>query len=618
LTRANGHATIRANRPGGDVEASTTTRTATLAHRLREALAQPRPRAATQAYRDGEWRDESWDTLARHAEVVARGLAELGLDAGERIAILASSREEWTWTDLGALFAGLVVVPIYQTSSPAECLHVLRDSGARAVLCENAEQLAKVEEVRGSLPELEHLMVIDPDGRTTTLADLEARGEQQAAERPGAYEERRSAISPDDVATIIYTSGTTGPPKGCVLLHRNFDAILAMVPEDALLGDDLIYLYLPLAHSFARLVEFVAIDRGATTAFSRGPDFIADDLLAVRPTVLPSVPRVFEKVHRAVQARVAESPAPRRALFEWALRVGHRVADARAAGREPGPVLRLQHAVADRLALSKVRERLGGRIRVCVVGGAPISPEILEFFAACGLTVLEAYGLTETATGVSANRIGDVRPGTVGLPLRDMDVRIADDGEVLLRGPNIFAGYWHAPEATAAALVDGWLYTGDVGELVDGYLKITDRKKDIIITAGGKNVSPANLENALRASPYIADACVIGDRRPFVAALVTLEDAEVDRVAEQHGWSERGAALGRRPEILALVQQAVDHVNAEVARASQIRQFAILAQPFTMDSGELTPTLKVKRQVVLERYAGVIEELYARPQPAPA
>jgi long-chain acyl-CoA synthetase len=611
LTDGNAHATIRA------VEATTTTRTATMAHRLYEALQRPRPRPASRAYRDGDWRDRSWAELARQAELIARGLAALGLEAGDRVAILASSREEWTWTDLGGLFAGLAVVPIYQTSSPAECLHVLRDSGARAIVCENADQLAKVEEIRASLPDLEHVLVMDADSRTMTLADLAARGAQQAAERPAAFDERRAAVGPDDVCTIIYTSGTTGPPKGCVLLHRNFDAILSMVPAEATVPEDLTYLYLPLAHSFARLVEFVAVDRGTTIAYSRGPDLIADDLPAVRPTVLPSVPRVFEKVHRAVQARVAASPTAQRALFEWALRVGYRVADARAHGREPGALLRLQHVVADRLALSKVRERLGGRIRICVVGGAPISPEVLAFFAAVGLTVLEAYGLTETATGVSTNSIEDVRPGTVGRPLEGMEVRIADDGEILLRGPNVFAGYWRDPEATAAALVDGWLQTGDVGELVDGYLRITDRKKDIIITAGGKNVSPANLENALRASPYIADACVIGDRRPFVAALVTLEEVEVDRLAEQQGLTERGPELTRRPEIVALVQKAVDHVNAEVARASQIRRFAILEQPFTQDSGELTPTLKVKRRVVLERYAGVIDELYEGPQPAP-
>ncbi len=595
------------------MEASTTTRTATMTHRLHEALAQPRARAASRAHRDGAWRDLSWAELARHVELVARGLAELGLEPGDRLAILGSSREEWTWTDLGGLFAGLAVVPIYETSSPAECLHVLRDSGSRAMVCEDAAQLAKIEQVRASLPELEHVLVMDADGTTMSLADLEALGERQAAERPAAYDERWSAVGPDDVCTIIYTSGTTGPPKGCVLLHRNFDAILSMAPTDAVLPEDLIYLYLPLAHSFARLVEFIAVDRGTTIAYTRGPDLIADDLQAVRPTVLPSVPRVFEKVHRAVQARVAGSSAPRRALFEWALRVGHRAAAARATGKEPGALLRLEHAAADRLALSKVRQVLGGRMRVCVVGGAPISPEILEFFAACGVTVLEAYGLTETATGVSTNTIGDVRAGTVGRPLPRMEVRVAEDGEILLRGPNVFAGYWHDPGATAAALVDGWLQTGDVGELDDGFLRITDRKKDIIITAGGKNVSPANLENALRASPYIADACVIGDRRPFVAALVTVEEAEVNLVAEKHGLTQRGAELTRRPEIRALVQEAVDHVNADVARATQIRQFAILEQPFTQDSGELTPTLKVKRRVVMERYAGVIDELYAQP-----
>jgi long-chain acyl-CoA synthetase len=544
-------------------------------------------------------------------ELVARGLAQLGLETGDRLAILAASREEWVWTDLGALFAGLAVVPIYQTSSPAECLHVLRDSGARAVVCEDAAQLAKVNQIQASLPELEHVLVVDPDGATMTLDDLQGRGAQQAAERPAAYEERWSAVGPDDLCTIVYTSGTTGPPKGCVLLHRHFDAILSMAPAEAALPEDVIYLYLPLAHAFARLVEFVAVDRGATIAYSRGPDLIADDLLAVRPTMLPSVPRLLEKAHRAVQARVAAASAPRRALFEWALRVGHRTSAVRASGQAPGALLRLEHALADRLALVKVRERLGGRLRLCLSGGAPISPEILEFFAACGLTVLEAYGLTETATGVSCNSIRDVRPGTVGHPLAGLEVRVADDGEILVRGPNVFAGYWHDPEATAAALVDGWLHTGDVGQLEEGYLRITDRKKDVIITAGGKNVSPANLENALRESPSVADASVIGDGKPFVAALVTLEEAEAERVAEQLGLAERGPALTRRPEMAALVQEAVDRVNADVGRAAQIRRFAILEQPFSQDSGELTPTLKVKRRVVLDRYAEVIDALYA-------
>jgi long-chain acyl-CoA synthetase len=564
--------------------------------------------AWARVHRDGAWVDLPYAQLARTVEVRAAGLIAYGIRRGDRVALLCATRPEWTEFDYAILCAGATTIPIYPTNAPEECLHVLRDSAARVVVCESAEQRAKVELVRGELTDLERVVVLDD----ATLVDLEAAGEALLADDPGVVTRRSAEVAPEDPCTFVYTSGTTGPPKGCVILHRNYHA---MVEMERLVGvissDSVVYLFLPLAHVFARLAQFHAVADGAMLAFTRGPERIADDLLEVHPTVLPSVPRVFEKIHASVMARGDAERGLKRRIFRWAIAVGTEVSRRREAGQPIDRSLARRLALADRLVLSKVRARLGG-VGFCISGGAPVSPDVLRLLHACGITVLEGYGMTESATAITINRPDTYRFGTVGPVFPGGELAIAADGEVLYRGPNVFAGYHGQPAATAATLVDGWLHTGDVGSIdADGYLSITDRKKDIIITAGGKNITPSNLENGLKVSPYISEACVVGDRRPYLVALVTVDADEVRRYAAAHGIGGDDATLRSHPTITALVDAQLAIVNGAVAPVEQVKRYAILDASFSQATGELTPTLKLKRRVVVERYAATIEMLYA-------
>jgi long-chain acyl-CoA synthetase len=528
------------------------------------------------------------------------------------VAILANTRPEWTLACFGALWTGAAVVSIYQTNSPEECHYVLEHSEARAVFVEDAEQLAKVREVEAELPSLEHTIVFEASAADPAAVSLDALRERGRGRPRGELEQRLAAIGPDDPCLFIYTSGTTGPPKGCILTHGNYRAVADAVEQVGTVREgEVVYLFLPLAHAFALLVQFVALDLGGVIAYwERDPERIVPNLSEVRPTSFPSVPRIFEKIYTTATARVAEASAPKRALFNWAVGTGRQVRELARDERTPGPLLRLRHRLADRLVLSKVRGLFGGRIHQAVTGAAPIAPEILEFFDACGLRVLEGYGMTETSTAATGNTLEEHRFGSVGKPLPGVEARIADDGELLLRGPNIFQGYYKNEEATRAALVDGWLHTGDLGRIDgDGYVYITGRKKDIIITAGGKNITPANLENGVKQNRWISQAVVLGDRRPYLVALITLDPDELPAFAEQHGLdpAEVPASEAMRVE----VQRAVDEVNGRVGRVEQIKRFAILPADLSQEAGELTPTLKVKRNVVAERYAADVERLYA-------
>ena len=564
---------------------------------------------------DGAWRDLSFAALATAVERIAAGLIALGINRGDRVALLCNTRPEWTEADFGILCAGATTIPIYPSNAPGECQHVLFDSASRAVIVEDATQLAKVREVAASLTDLEHVIVVDGsgDGRSISLDQIKARGDELLATHPGAVDDRSATVTPDDACTFVYTSGTTGPPKGCSILHRNYRAMVEMAREvpGVIAPGAVVYVFLPLAHVFARMTQFWCVAEGCTIAYTRGIDRIADDLTELRPTAFPSVPRIFEKIHSAVIAKGQAETGLKRRIFDWSLRVGTEVSILREQGGTASGMLARKHALADRLVLSKVRDRMGGRIEVCISGGAPISPDVLRFFHACGILVLEGYGMTESSTAISINRRDAYRFGTVGLPFPGGEVRIATDGEVLFRGPNVFAGYHRLPAATAETIIDGWLHTGDIGSVdADGFLRITDRKKDILITAGGKNITPSNLENGLKASPYIAEACVIGDRRAYLGVLITLDPDEVRRYATARGISGDDAALRRDPAIVALVEHQLADVNAQVARVEQIKRFRILDAVFAQDSGELTPTLKLKRRVVAERYAAEIEALY--------
>jgi long-chain acyl-CoA synthetase len=561
----------------------------------------------------GGFVEMSYGELGRTARDIARGLLALGVKPQDRVSILANTRAEWTLADFGSFCAGAVVAPIDHTNSPEECAYVLGHAESRVVFCEDAEQLSKVEQVRSRCPSLEHVVLLDGDAEGA----LSLRGlrERSSAVAEDELDARVGAIDPDDVATLVHTSGTTGPPKGCMITHRNFLATTDMYRERLELGDDrpVIFMFLPLAHALARVAQTVTIDVGGTLAFWGGdPRRIIGELAEARPSHFPAVPRIYEKVHAAVMVGSEGQGRIKRELFEWAVARGRRVRELQRRGATVGPLLRAEHAIADRLVLSKVRDLFGGRLELALVGAAPISREILEFFDACGVLILEGYGMTESCAAATLNSPSELRFGTVGRALPGTEVAIAEDGEVLMRGPNIFRGYFKDPEATEQTLQDGWLHSGDLGALTsDGYLQITGRKKDLIITSSGKNITPTNIENMLRESRWIAEAVVYGDRRPYLVAMVTLETDELPALAEQFGISPDLAAMAAEARVRAAIQSEIDDINARLARIEQVKRFAILDHDLTQAAGELTPTLKVKRAVVYERYADTFDALYA-------
>jgi long-chain acyl-CoA synthetase len=569
------------------------------------AMRHPRP--------DGEWGRTSYRQLGEDVRAIAKGLIALGIAAGDRVAILSNTRAEWTLADLGAICAGAVVVPVYQTNSPEECQHVLEHSGAAMLFAEDDAQLAKIAEIRDALPALRHLVRFEGAGDDAqTLAGLRAAG----AEVPDAdLDARVAAIGTDDLATIVYTSGTTGPPKGCMLTHGSLcadvDATLQRVDFTA--GEDVVYVFLPLAHVLTRIVQFIAVESGAEMAYwRRDPKKIVEDVQIIRPTHLPSVPRIFEKIHTVATAKADAAGGVKAKLFHWAVGVGREISRREDRGGRPGRVLKAQHALADKLVLHKIRDLFGGRLKLALTGAAPIDTAILEFFRAAGIWVLEGYGMTETCAVETLNTVEEHRFGTVGRPLPICDVRIADDGEVLMAGPNLFAGYYNDEAATKATLVDGWLHSGDLGELdADGYLTITGRKKDLIITSSGKNISPSNIEIALKLSRWISQAVVYADRRPYLVALLTLDADEAGALAKKVGAGSSDLAdLANDPAVRAELQTVVDEVNRKFARIAQVKRFAVLERDLSQEEEELTPTLKVKRNVVYERYADDFNRLY--------
>jgi long-chain acyl-CoA synthetase len=565
---------------------TTTTGTRTIARLWQDAVARGLESPAYLVQEGEEWRPVSWMEAAQAVDEIAHGLLALGVRKGDAFAILASTRLEWVLFDFALGLIGAVGAPIYMNNSSRDAVYVAEHSEAVGVLCEDDEQRAKLAGL-----DLEHVLTF------SDLPALRERGRAHAEEHPRAVEEAAAAIDENDLFTFIYTSGTTGPPKACMILHRNYYAMVDEVRQvqDFTVTDDVMLLYLPLAHNFGRCLTLLGAHIGYTIAFCPDPYAVGDALPAVRPTVFPSVPRVYEKVHTAVTAKFDEATGAKRRLIDWALDVGGKVSKLREAGRSVPPLLALQHKVAGRLVYAKVKSRLGGNLRSGVSGGAPLAKEIIEFFAALAVIILEGYGLTECTTGATINRPTRYRFGSVGPALPGVELRIADDGEVLIKTDTVFAGYFKDEEATREVLSeDGWLRSGDVGQLdEEGFLTITDRLKDILVTAGGKNVAPQNLENALKTHAVISQALVVGDRRPYVAALITLSE-DVDPT---------GAAPA--------VQRAVDQVNNELSRYEQIKRFTILPRDFTLEAGEVTPTLKLKRRVCLEHFSEEIEALYA-------
>ena len=574
----------------------------------RDAIAEKRSAPAYLVETPEGWREVSWTEAATAVDELANGLLALGVQKGDAFAIMARTSLEWALFDFALAHVGGVTAPIYPSSSPKDAAYIAEHSESVGVLTEEIEQLAALAAEAGS-DRLQHRLTF------ADLDSLRSRGRDYAASNPSALDDAAAAISEDDLFTYIYTSGTTGPPKGCMILHRHYYEMCATVGrmQSLLAEGDTVLLYLPLAHNFGRLTHLVGPYLNFTIAFCPDPLRVGDALPEVQPTVLPSVPRVFEKVHAGVVAKFDQAAGVKRRLIEWALRVGRRVSALRQQGKPLPAGLALQHRIADKLVYSKVKERLGGRLRAAISGGAPLAKEIAEYFHALDILILEGYGLTECTTACAVNRVDSFRFGTVGQAMPGFEIKIAEDGEILIKGPTIFAGYYKDEESTRAVLDDdGWLHSGDVGDLdADGFLTITDRKKDIIVTAGGKNVAPQNLENELKSSRFVSQALVVGDRRPYIVALVTLDEAETRAWADEQGFDGDLAALAEHDKVRALVEEIVEGVNADRSRFEQIKRFAILQRDFSAEHDEVTPTLKLRRRICEQHFFEEVEALYA-------
>ena len=549
------------------------------------------------------------------------GLGAVGVRAGDRVALISESRPEWLLCDLAIVAAGAVTVPIYPTLSSAQARYIVQDSGARLAIVSTRPQLEKIQEVRHLLPELAAVAVMDAlaasaSASVLSLQDVEQRGHARMTAEWGAakeFRDRARAVRPDDLATIIYTSGTTGEPKGVMLSHANLVANLrGAAPSLDLSQEDVALSFLPLSHAFERMVAYIYLFSGVSIVFAESFDTVARDLLKVRPTVLTGVPRVYEKLNTRIVEVGQSTPGAKGKIFAWAVRAGVARSSAVLRGRTPGPITQLKAAIADRLVFSTVRQKLGGRLRFAASGSAPLDPKILEFFYAIGIPVIEGYGLTETAPILTFNPQNAPRVGTVGKPIPGVELRIAPDGEIIARGPNVMQGYFHKPEATAEVLQDGWFHTGDIGRLdADGYLTITDRKKDLLVTSGGKKIAPQPIEAVLKRSPLISEAVILGDRRKYAAALIVPEFAALERRLKDLGRpSGTREELITRPDVIALYQEIVDALNRELSQFERIKRIALLPAEFSVESGELTPTLKVKRKVVELKWQDKIEELY--------
>jgi long-chain acyl-CoA synthetase len=568
---------------------------------------------------DGVWQRISHAELKRRARHIALGLRALGVSAGERVGILAENGPAWALCDWATLSSGNTNVPVYPTLPAAQVAYVLRDAAVTAVFASTPAQVAKVAAVRAELPALREVIAFEPAaGADVTLAELEARGAAlDDAARAARWEHEALAVRPDDVATLIYTSGTTGEPKGVMLTHDNIAsnvrAALATVMRFKS-GDELGLSILPLSHSFERMAgHYAMFATGTPIAYARSLDTVGEDMLEVRPTVVVAVPRLFEKIYARVFDSVRRGPAFRRAAFHLGVGVTERWADAVLNGRDPGRLLGAGTEVARRLVFGAVRQRTGGRLRYFISGGAPLAPEIARFFFAVGLAIIEGYGMTESSPVITVNRPDDLRLGSVGKPLPGIEVSVADDGEILTRGPHVMRGYFQRPDATNEAVDrDGWLHTGDVGKLEGGRLFITDRKKDIIVTAGGKNIAPQPIESCIKTSRFVAEAVLLGDRRRYPVLLVVPAFDVLETWARERGIvAADHEALLARPEVRAHIEAQVQERLLGLARYETPKKIGLLARDLTLERGELTPSLKVKRRVVEAHNAALVESLYA-------
>ena len=569
--------------------------------------------------KDGEWTPLSWNYVGDTVRNLALGLIALGLEPGEKISLLSENRPKWAFTDLATLAAGGIDVTIYATNTPAQVQYIIDNSDSRFVAVSNNNQLQKVLEMSDKLPQLEHIIIFDPidgitdkDPRVKSFLEVSNRGRDY--EKQDEFDLRLKTAGRDDVATLIYTSGTTGDPKGVQLTHGNLlsncEALKKIVPmgrKDSCLS------FLPLSHSFERTVGYYSmIHIGATIYYAESIDALMQNIGEVNPTVMVSVPRIYEKMHARVLESAEAGGAFKKKLFDWALEVGREVSAAKVRRERPSIPLQLQYSVANKLVFGKLQERLGGRLRFFASGGAPLAQEIAEFFHAAGILILEGYGLTETSPVITVNTPTDYRFGTVGRPVPGVEVKIAEDGEILCRGPNIMVGYYKKDADTAEALKDGWFHTGDIGEFDrDGFLRITDRKKDLIVTAGGKNIAPQNIENLLKIEKYIEQVNVVGDRRKYLVAVIVPNFDDLKAFAKKNKIRYDDLSdLVENDTVYQLIDQAVKRVNNKLAKFETIKKFIISDIEFTQENTMLTPTLKVKRKVVNKHFAENIDRLY--------
>lgn len=573
---------------------------------------------ALQFKSDAQWRSVSHATFAERVRRIARGLRAIGVNRGDHVAILAENRPEWALADYGCLTAGIADVPIYPTLIPEQIAYILNDSRCVAIFVSTSEQALKVAGIRASVPVVAHVIGFTEElpGADMSLAQLEHKGaDGETAADIARYRSDALEVTPDDLATIIYTSGTTGEPKGTMLTHGNFysnvQAVMSLVP---MVHDDIALSFLPLSHSFERTVgHYLMHASGVSVAYAESVDALLANFSEVRPTIVVSVPRIYEKIYARVLENALASGAIKKRIFFWARQVGDKWADEKLAGRTPAGSLAFKYSIATRLVFSKLKARVGGRLRLFVSGGAPLAPEINKFFYSAGLMILEGYGLTETSPIISCNTPQHFRIGTVGRPIPGVDVKIAADGEILARGANIMLGYLNKPEATSEALdAEGWFHTGDIGELQDGFLRITDRKKDIIVTAGGKNIAPQPVENQAKMNKYVSQAVMIGDKRKFPIMLVVPNFETLEKWAKLKNllWTNRAQLLAQ-PQVKAKIEKEVFGSLHGLAKFEMPKKIGLLDQDFSIEGGELTPTLKVKRRIIGERHKALVDALYA-------
>ncbi len=578
-------------------------------------------RAAAMKYKkDGRWIDLSVEEFRDTIRCFATGLRVLGVKRGDRVAILSENRPEWTLADFAILSLGAVSVPVYPTLLGWQIEYIINDSGSVAIIASTEEQLNKVLEIRSHCPSVQNVIVCDPPPqsiphRVMSFSQIVESGrDEETKHGRSRFDELRAAVQPEDLATLVYTSGTTGNPKGAMLTHSNLTSNVLATSEVLPLQRGWVALsILPLSHILERTADYCYFYKGGCVAYAESVMKVAENLQEVKPDVFAAVPRLFEKMRARIMDNVAASPPKKQKIFHWALRVAAERLPNRVEGKPMPFGLKLRSAIADKLVFKKIHERLGGRVKYILSGGAPLSPELAAFFIGAGVEILEGYGLTESSPVIAVNRVDKRRIGTVGIPIPGVEVMIAPDGEILSRGPHIMKGYWNNPEATTQAIdPEGWLHTGDIGEIdADGFLRITDRKKDIIISAYGKNIAPQPLEALLKSSPYIGTPVLIGDRRKYLSALIVPNFEKVERDVAALGLAFNSREeLVANPKVKAMFQEEIDRLNAHLDRQEQIRRFALLPRDFTVDADEITPSMKVKRKVIDEKYKSVIDQLY--------